>query len=63
MQKARRWAGLFVIEGKIKYDFTKRTGRPVRGFGTATTKPGKYDAISFQKSVFIKRDTKVSGYF
>jgi hypothetical protein len=52
MQKARRGAGLFVMEGKIKRDFTKRTGRPVRGFGTATTKLGKYDAISYQESAF-----------
>jgi hypothetical protein len=41
-----------------QFDFARRTGRPVRNFGTATTKPGKYDENSLETGAFRKSQRK-----
>jgi hypothetical protein len=58
MQKARRVAGLFVVASKIKRDFTRRTGRPDRCFGAATTKLGKYDVRTCFKTLLLQARCK-----
>jgi len=52
-EKSPAFGRAFVVKGKIKDDFTRRTGSPVRGFGTATTKPEKYETNACMKTLFV----------